>query len=159
MDLKAKTTALRGFSYGVYIVGSRNPEGDVNAFLGTWVTQTSFDPPMVAIAVKQGTTSQQMVAASGVFTVNVLETGQKDLAARFFKPVTRVGNKFDGLEFYTAETGSPILKDALSFLECRVVERIERGDHFVYLGEIINAGVHREGESLGLRETGWKYGG
>ncbi len=159
MEGEAKTQALRSFNYGVYVIGTRNEDHDVNAYLGTWVTQTSFDPPLVAIAVREGTTSQAMIADTGVFTINVLEAGQKELAAHFLRPVTRVGNKLATVEFYTAETGAPILKEALSFLECRVVDKIERGDHWLYVGAVAGAGVHRAGESLVLRSTGWKYGG
>ncbi|MCL6453996.1 MAG: flavin reductase family protein [Alicyclobacillus sp.] len=159
MDAQAKKTALRGITYGLYVIGTKIGDGDVNAFTGNWVTQTSFDPPLVAIGVKKGTTSYDGIVASQVFSVNVLETGQKDLAFKFFKPVTRVGNKFDDVEFYTATTGSPILKDALSWFECKVIDVNDRGDHALILGEVVDAGVHREGEPLNLRETGLFYGG
>ncbi|MBX6394461.1 MAG: flavin reductase [Alicyclobacillaceae bacterium] len=158
MDEQAKKTALRGITYGLYVIGTKVGD-DVNAFTGNWVTQTSFNPPLVAIAAKKGTTSCDGIKESGVFSVNILETGQKDLAFAFFKPVSRVGNKFGDIEFYTAQTGSPILKDALSWFECKVVDINERGDHVIFVGEVINAGVHREGEPMTLKETGLYYGG
>jgi len=158
MDPADKKQALRGIVYGLYVISTTDGE-DVNAFAGNWVTQTSFDPPLVAVAIKQGTASQEMVAKGGVFAVNVMETGQKDLTASFFKPVRRVGNKFENVVFTIGETGSPILDDALRFFECRVVDKIEKGDHWIYVGEVVNAGVHSEGEVLTLKETGWNYGG
>lgn len=159
MDLQAKKQALRGISNGAYVVGYRGEGDEVNAFLGTWLTQTSFDPPLVMAAVKVGNTSQEAIDSSGVFSVNILDSSQKDLGAKFFKPARRAGNRLEDVEFYTAETGAPILSDALSFFECRVVDKIERGDHWVYLGEVINAGVHREGEPLTCAHAGWTYGG
>ena len=89
----------------------------------------------------------------------MLETGQKDIAMAFFKSLEPEGNKLAGYEFYTEETGCPIFKEALSYFECKVVDRIEKGDHFIYVGEVINAGVHREGDPLPLKETGFYYGG
>ena len=159
MDPQAKKQALRGISNGAYVVGVKGEGDEVNAFLGTWVTQTSFDPPLVAICVKVGNSSQEMVAATRVFSVNILDKSQKELGAQFFKPARRVGNKLEDVEFFTAETGAPILEDALRFFECKVVDTIERGDHYLYLGEVINAGVHREGEPLTCEDAGWKYGG
>jgi len=100
-----------------------------------------------------------MLDANGVFAVSILGQGQKKLASTFFKPVKSIGDKFEDVEFYTAETGTPIIKEALSFFECKVINKVEEGDHWIYLGEVINAGVHRQGESLALRETGWQYGG
>ncbi|MCL6627697.1 MULTISPECIES: flavin reductase family protein [Alicyclobacillus] len=158
MDEQAKKTALRGITYGLYVIGTKVGD-DVNAFTGNWVTQTSFTPPLVAVGVKKGTSSCDGILESGVFSVNVLESGQKDLAFAFFKPVSRVGNKFGDIEFYTATTGSPILKDALSWFECKVVDHNDRGDHVLVVGEVIDAGVHREGKPLTLGELGLFYGG
>ena len=95
-----------------------------------------------------------------VFAISFLEAGQKDLAASFFKPKTRVGNKFENVEFYEGEaTGCPIIKDSLGYIECKVVGTVEEGDHTVYVGEVISSGIHREGEQLLLSSTGWEYGG
>jgi flavin reductase (DIM6/NTAB) family NADH-FMN oxidoreductase RutF len=158
MDANAKKSALRGITYGLYIVGTKDDSG-VNGFAGNWLTQTSFEPPLVAVAVKAGTRSQQQIAGSGVFSVNVLESGQKEMATAFFRSLEPEGNKLAGYEFRTEETGCPIFNDALRFFECKVVEKIEKGDHFIYVGEVVNAGVHREGEPLTLKETGFNYGG
>ncbi|WKB36465.1 hypothetical protein QS257_04975 [Terrilactibacillus sp. S3-3] len=54
----AKKAALRGITYGLYIVGTKDEIG-VNAFTGNWLTQTSFEPPLVALATKAGTRSQE----------------------------------------------------------------------------------------------------
>ncbi len=158
MDLDAKKQALGGISYGLYVIGTTNGD-DVNAFAGNWLTQTSFDPPLVVLGAKRGSTTQDMIASGGVFVVNVLESGQGDLAAKFFKPAIRVGNKLGDVAFRTEKTGAPILEDALRWFECRVVDRIERGDHWIYVGEVVNAGVHRAGDPLTLNETDWNYGG
>lgn len=158
MDPKAKRAALRGITYGLYVVGTKD-EQTVNAFAGNFLTQTSFEPPLVALAAKAGTRSQEQIASSGVFSVNVLETGQKDMITAFFKGLEPEGNTLAGYEFYTETTGCPIFKDALSFFECKVVDKIEKGDHFIYVGEVINAGVHRTGDPLTMKETGFYYGG
>jgi len=158
MDNDAKKTALRGISYGLYVIGTKT-EGGINAFTANWVTQTSFAPPLVAIGAKKGTASANEIHNQGVFSVSVLESGQKDLAFAFFKPVSVEGDKLGGYEYATHTTGCPVFTDALSWFECKVVHEYDGGDHVVYLGEVIDAGIHREGKPMTLAETGLFYGG
>ena len=121
--------------------------------------QASFKPPLVVNCVKQDSKSHEMIKTSGVYAISFLDAEQKNLAQKFFAPQRRVGNKFDDVEFYLGETGCPIISDSLGYIECQVVDTVAKGDHTVYVAEVIAAGVHREGESLRLETTGWQYGG
>lgn len=158
LDEQAKKTILRKIPHGLYICGVKDGD-EVNGFTASWVMQASFQPPLVVNCIKNDSRSHEMVKASGVFALSVLEEGQKEVAQNFFKPLRRVGNKFEDIEFYTNETGCPIIKDSLGYVECRVVGSVEHGDHTVFVGEVIAAGVHREGDPLLLESTGWQYGG
>lgn len=159
LDEQAKKTILRKIPHGIYICGVKDGE-EVNGFTVSWVMQASFEPPLVVNCVKRDSGSHEMIKNSGVFALSVLEDGQKELAAQFFKPKRRVGNKFEEVEFYAGEeTGCPIIKDSLGYVECRLVGSVEKGDHTVYVGEVIGAGIHREGNPLLLESTGWQYGG
>jgi flavin reductase (DIM6/NTAB) family NADH-FMN oxidoreductase RutF len=159
LDQKAKKVMLRKIPHGLYICGVKEGE-EMNGFTVSWLMQSSFEPPLVVNCVKKGTTSHTMIQNTQVFAISFLESGQKDLAASFFQPKTRVGNKFENVEFYEgAETGCPIIKDSLGYIECEVVGTVEEGDHTVYVGEVIASGIHREGDQLLLSSTGWEYGG
>ena len=158
LDEQAKKTMLRKIPHGLYICGVKNEE-EVNGFTASWLMQASFQPPLIVNCVKQNSISHQMIKSSGVFAISFLEDGQKDLAQKFFKPMRQVGNKFEDVEFYLGETGCPIISDSLGYVECNVVDGVEKGDHTVYVGEVIASGVHREGKQLLLETTGWNYGG
>ena len=159
LDEQTKKTMLRKIPHALYICGVKDGE-EVNGFTASWVMQASFAPPLVVNCVKADSTSHAMIKASGVFALSVLEDGQKDLAQNFFKPLRRVGNKFEDIEFYPGpETGCPIIKDTLGYVECKVISTVEQGDHTVFVGEVIGAGIHREGDALLLSTTGWNYGG
>lgn len=158
MDEAAKKTALRMIPYGLFVVGTKNDE-TVTAFAGNWLTQASFAPPLVVLGAKAGTSSKEMIDQSGLFCVNVLEAGSTALASKFFAHVEPDGNKFGDVEFSLSPNGCPVLKDALAYFECRVVETLAIGDHTIFVGEVIEAGVQREGEPMTLAETGFKYGG
>jgi len=158
LNEQAKKTMLRKIPHGLYICGVKDGE-DVNGFTVSWLMQASFKPPLVVNCVKQDSKSHEMIKNSGVFAISILEAGQKDLAQKFFQPLRRVGNRFEDVEFYLGEIGCPIISDSLGYVECQVVGAVDRGDHTVYVGEVIGAGVHREGDALLLESTGWQYGG
>ena len=159
LDEQAKKTMLRKIPHGLYICGVKDGE-EMNGFTASWVMQASFQPPLVVNCVKQDSISHEMIEKSGVFALSFLEDGQKEMAQKFFKPMRRVGNKFEDVEFYEgAETGCPIIKDSLGYVECKVVGTVDEGDHTVYVSEVIGSGIHREGKQLLLETTGWNYGG
>ena len=112
LDAAAKKTLLRKIPHGVFICGVA--EGDeVNGFTASWVTQGSFEPPLVVMAVRADSTSNGMIQRSGRFCLNVLAADQKDLAAVFFKPQKVVGGRFDAAPFSLGPLGLPMLDDAL----------------------------------------------
>ena len=158
MDPEAKKKALRKIVHGVYVIGVRG-EGKLNAFTATWVSQVSFEPPLVMIAVRKLSVSHQMIEQSKVFVINLLASGQKLLAQHFLKPAHLGGDKLQGIPHRLGVTEAPILQEAAAFLECRVREIHPGGDHSIIIGEVIEAGVHQDAEPLTLKETGWQYGG
>ena len=159
MDLQAKKTILRKMPHGVYIVGVRNGT-EVNAFTGTWLTQVSFTPPLVALGIKKDSHSFEMIKQGRVFSVNFLKKDQKSVAEHFVKPATVVGEKLKEVRYRTGATGSPILEDSLGFIECEVRGIAnDKGDHAVIIGEVVEAGVHTDEPALTLLDTGWHYGG
>jgi flavin reductase (DIM6/NTAB) family NADH-FMN oxidoreductase RutF len=99
------------------------------------------------------------VQAAGTFAVNVLGSGQKEMASAFFRHVEPEGDSIGGHTFHTGPSGAPILDEVPAFLECRVADVLEAGDHTIFLADVIEAGVQNELPALDLKETGWHYGG
>lgn len=158
LDAEAKKVLLRKIPHGLFICGVR--EGDViNGFTASWVTQGSFEPPLVVMAVRSDSTSHGMIERTGRFSLNVLRSDQKDLAAVFFKPQSGVGGRFDAAPYTEGPLGLPLLKEAIGGLECEVVGCIVHGDHSVFVGEVKSAALLEDGEALNLATTGWNYGG
>lgn len=159
MDLQAKKVALRKIPHGVYIIGVKQG-AQLNAFTGTWLTQVSFTPPLVALGVKKDSHSFAMMQTDRVFTVNLLGKAQKPVAEHFVKPATVVGEKLKDIRHRIGKTGAPILEEAIAYVECEVREIAnERGDHAIVIGEVVEAGVHLDEPALTLMDTGWHYGG
>ena len=158
LNADAKKTLLRKIPHGVFICGVAEGE-EVNGFTASWVTQGSFEPPLVVLAVRADSTSNGMIQRSGLFSLSVLAADQKDLAAVFFKPQQAVGGRFEAAPYSRGPRGLPILTDALGGVECRLVGQVAAGDHTVFVGEVVSAVLHRDGAALDLAGTGWQYGG
>ncbi len=158
LDVAAKKTLLRKIPHGVFICGVAEGE-TVNGFTASWVTQGSFDPPLVVMAVRGDSASNGIIQRTGRFALNVLAADQKDLAAVFFKPQQGIGGRFDAAPYSLGPLGLPILEAGLGAVECELVGQVAHGDHTVFVGEVKSAVLHRDGAALELSATGWNYGG
>lgn len=166
MDADMKKTALRMIPYGIYVLTANGDEGPVAATVN-WVTQTSFDPPLIAVGLKSDSHTYAATKKSGNFTLNMLGKGQQGQAFGFFKPSTVEGNLISGEPFQEGSNGAPVLDNAPAHVECKVAEIVELGDHHVVIGEVINAHVSKQPEGradeaiLEMKELGDNvfYGG
>jgi hypothetical protein len=158
LDAEAKKTLLRKIPHGVFICGVAEDD-EVNGFTASWVTQGSFEPPLVVMAVRADSTSNGIIQRTRRFSLNVLAADQKDLAAVFFKPQTAMGGRFEAAPFDLGDLGLPILRDALGAVECELVGEVAAGDHTVFVGAVKSAQLNRDGAALELSSTGWQYGG
>ena len=159
MDLQAKKVALRKIPHGVYIIGLKQ-DAQLNAFTATWLTQVSFTPPLVALGIRKDSHSFEMIKVGRVFSVNLLGKDQKAIAEHFVKPATVVGEKLKEVRHRVGKTGAPVLEEAIAYFECEVREIAnEHGDHAIIIGEVVDAGVHKDEPALTLMDTGWHYGG
>jgi flavin reductase (DIM6/NTAB) family NADH-FMN oxidoreductase RutF len=141
MDANAKKTALRMIPYGLYVLTAEGKDGTVGAATVNWVTQASFAPPLVAVGVKTDSGVHAIIKETRAFALNVLGKGQQKMAFTFFKPSQRDGQTVSGEPFRAGSTGAPILEHAPAYIECRLVESVERGDHSIFVGEVVEAGV------------------
>ncbi len=159
MDLEAKKNALRMISYGAYIATARGGD-DTAAATVTWVTQMSFEPPLVAVGVKLDSQLYRAILRGNTFALNMLANDQSEIAARFFKAAQLEGETLGGYAVEFGVTGAPLLVDVPAYLECKVTDVVERGDHVLFLGEVVDAAHRREATPLDLyRDTKWNYGG
>jgi flavin reductase (DIM6/NTAB) family NADH-FMN oxidoreductase RutF len=162
MDPQAKKVALRAINYGLYVLTAADGE-ELAAAGVNWLSQTSFEPPLVMVGIKTDNDSHALVERTRAFAVNVLADDQLDIGKAFFRTTTVDGDTMNGYRFERgAATGSPLLVDLPWWFEARVTDTVARGDHTVFVGEIVDAGVRPGAEDrspLLLRATGMNYGG
>lgn len=152
------SAALHLFSYGLYAVGVRDG-GERGAFTANWVAQASSDPPRLAVAVESDGRSVGMMRRSGVFSVCVYGSEQRKMAARLARPSLRAPDKLTEYSYEDgAATGAPVLADCLGYVECRVQDALDLGDHVLFIAEVVGGSVRAEGEPLTLRGARFRYG-
>jgi flavin reductase (DIM6/NTAB) family NADH-FMN oxidoreductase RutF len=160
MDPQIKTKVLKKLSYGVWVL-SAHFEGEHQASTATWISQASFSPPLLMIALKEGTNLQALVEKSGTLCLHLLSKEQQELAGAFTKPTKIEEGKLGGIPHKPAPvTGAPLLEGFSAWLEAKVTDVVKRGDHSVFIVEVVNAGIpNPEAKPLELSDTPWYYGG
>ncbi|MEH1797686.1 MAG: diflavin flavoprotein [Nostoc sp.] len=113
-------------------------EGDrSSAMLASWVSQASFSPPGLTIAVAKDRAVETLTHTGNKFVLNILKEGNHlGLMKHFLKPFGPGQDRFADVAAEETESGSPILMDALAYLECSVQNRMESGDHWLVYATI-----------------------
>jgi flavin reductase (DIM6/NTAB) family NADH-FMN oxidoreductase RutF len=140
--------AFAALVHGVYVITTRS--GDrVNGMTASWVSQVSLSPLLLMVSIAPGRYSHELIDESKIFAVNVLTAEQVDLGKRFGFASGRQVDKFAGLDYTTAATGSPILPQAYAYFDAQLVDTFPAGDHTLFVGEVVAAKIlHPEMQPL-----------
>ncbi|QUS59706.1 diflavin flavoprotein [Synechocystis sp. PCC 7339] len=133
--------AIGRISGGLYIITAQ--KGEVKgAMLASWVSQASFSPPGFTVAVAKDRAIESLMQVGDRFVLNILEEGNyQSLMKHFLKRFPPGADRFAGVKIQTAANGSPILTDALAYLECEVASRMECSDHWIVYSQVTNGRV------------------
>jgi flavin reductase (DIM6/NTAB) family NADH-FMN oxidoreductase RutF len=161
--------------YGLYIVGSKEPEaGRVNGMMADWVMQVSFRPRLVAVSFENDSHTLQSLRERPHFTVNLLSQDEQsmELARLFAQPYSgekiegregpeahKMHYKLEGLPYRLSEHGCPVLEAAMAWFEGEAEQFIPIGDHTLVIGRVLDGRVERQAEPLTSTFTGWVYSG
>ncbi|MDA0726087.1 MAG: diflavin flavoprotein [Vulcanococcus sp.] len=134
--------ALGRLSGGLYVVTARQDER-ASAMVASWVSQASFDPPGITVAVAKDRAIEALLQVGDRFVLNILrEDNYQDLMRHFLKRFPPGADRFAGVNTLEGvANGGPVLGDALAFLGCRVSQRMEGPDHWIIYGEVEQGNV------------------
>src|SRR5450432_3977505 len=134
LDASALRMTMRQWVTGVTIVttvaGDERAGMTVSSF-----TSVSLEPPTVLVCLNKDSYAHGMVKKSGVFAISMLSSGQHALSNRFAGFDPTISDRFAGVEFIAADTGSPLLVGAIGWLDCIVRDAHVSGTHTIYIGE------------------------
>ena len=131
------------FATGVSVVTTGRRDAGW-AMTANSILSLSLSPPLILFAVDLRNAMRDRLAESAAFAVNILRRDQEALSHRFAAPGPK---SLDGVELCAAATGAPVFRDALAWVDCRLIERLPGGDHEIFIGRIV-AGEADAGDPL-----------
>jgi flavin reductase (DIM6/NTAB) family NADH-FMN oxidoreductase RutF len=126
---------LGRMTYGIYVLTCYSGE-TINGMIASWVSQVSYKPPLILVAVHPHRRSHDLILKGGHFVIHLLSKEQKNMLSRFKGPDPEA--KFSSLPWHRGKTGCPVLETCLGYMECTVKESLKPGNHTLIIGEIVD---------------------
>ena len=133
--------ALSRLASGVTVV-TTHYAGERHGLTASSFNSVCLDPPLVLICVAQHLRSYELIKQSGVFAVSVLRAEQLEWGKRFAGMIPDIDDRFAGIDCSVAETGCPILPNALSWVDCELYRDHDAGDHTIFIGKVLAGGTN-----------------
>jgi flavin reductase (DIM6/NTAB) family NADH-FMN oxidoreductase RutF len=157
LDPSPTARALGRIPSGLYIVTSL-VDGRDSGFLGSFVVQTGFEPPTVAVAIGKSRPHLSDIEKCGAFALSILDPQSRGLMSAFMRKLSDGESPFDGLALSKTPRGLSVLSESLAWIECRIAGEHATGDHVVVFGEVTAAELLHEGEPCThIRKNGLRY--
>ena len=137
-------TVLGHFATGVVLVTAMDGGEPVGMACNSF-TSVSLEPPLVLFCAAKSSSTWPRIQAAGTWAANFLDDDGEEICRLFAQ---KGADRFARLAFTPGRTGSPIVEDALAFVDCETVDEHDAGDHVVVVGRVIELGYQPEGKPL-----------
>jgi flavin reductase (DIM6/NTAB) family NADH-FMN oxidoreductase RutF len=127
---------LGKMTYGIYVLTSKADQV-INGMIASWVSQVSYDPLLLMVAIHPNRYTHDLINKNGFFALNVISKDQKDYVKRFKGPDPEL--KFSSINWKTGVTGVPVLSECIGYMECKVKDTYDPGNHTLFVGEVVSA--------------------
>ena len=148
-------TTMAHWASGVTVLTSHH-DGQRVGITASSFSSLSLEPPRILICVAKRLYTHQVIAQSGVFAVNILNTEQMEWGMLFAGMIPEQGDRFANIDVQTAVTGSPILPGVLTWVDCRLAHAYDGGDHSIFVGDVVAAGTSDTGEPILYYNRTWR---
>ncbi|MDD1605499.1 MAG: flavin reductase family protein [Methylococcaceae bacterium] len=138
--------ALQLWASGVTVVTTQSEKFGVQGMTVTAFSSVSVNPPQVLVCINDAADTGDGIDASQCFAVNVLTADQQELSNQFAGGSSQQ-QRFENADWSAGVTGAPLLNNSLMSLDCKVVEKVRAGTHWIIIGEV-QAVECRAGEPL-----------
>jgi flavin reductase (DIM6/NTAB) family NADH-FMN oxidoreductase RutF len=160
---KLRRRVLWTMPSGLYVVGSRAGERR-NGMTLNWGTQLGMDPKLIGISVERTAMTHQLITEGRAFSLCIIDREDRAIVRKFVKPVEvdLEARTLNGFAFTDGPaTGTPILRQAVAWVECRVTDELACGQHTLFVGEVAGCGFGKAEDTpvLRMEDTRMSYGG
>ena len=123
---------------GLFIVCAQTQKDEViDGYLASWIQQVSFAPLLLTLAIKPGRPVFDLIMLGQVFTINVVGDHDRSYLKHFWKGHSPDANPFADIPHFTTEQGGVALKDAKSYIDCKMKDKISPGDHHLVIAQVL----------------------
>lgn len=133
--------AMGGFLTGITIVTAMSSEGAPHGAAVNAFSAVSEQPPLLLVCLDRSSRSLETIRLSGQFAVNILAEDHLDIVPAF--AAKGVENRFAGVDYFAAVTGSPILPGAVAWFDCEIHAIHDGGDHEIIIGRVVKIGSNK----------------
>jgi 3-hydroxy-9,10-secoandrosta-1,3,5(10)-triene-9,17-dione monooxygenase reductase component len=144
-DASTYRTVLGHFATGVVIVTAIEDTGEPVGMACNSFTSVSLDPPLVLFCAAKSSSTWPRIETSGKWAANFLDEDGEEVCRLFAE---KGADRFARIAYSPGRTGSPILEEALAFVDCETIDKHDAGDHVIVVGRIIELGYQHEGKPL-----------
>lgn len=138
--------AMKWWASGVCVVTTQSEQMGIQGMTVTAFSSVSVEPPQILVCLNDSAETGEGIMESNFFAVNVLNTAQQEVSNQFAGGSSQQ-QRFENTPWEAGITGAPILTESLMSLECKVVERVRAGTHWIVIGEVQES-MLRSGEPL-----------
>ncbi len=138
--------AMQQWASGVTVVMTHSEKFGLQGMTVTAFSSVSVNPPQVLVCINESADTGEGIQESQYFAVNVLSSDQQDVSNQFAGGTSQK-QRFENTAWTPGTTGVPLLDDGIMSLECKVIEKVHAGTHWIILGEVQEV-VCRSGEPL-----------
>jgi flavin reductase (DIM6/NTAB) family NADH-FMN oxidoreductase RutF len=143
-DAATYRTVLGHFATGVVIVTAVDGDEPVGMAANSF-TSVSLEPPLVLFCAAKSSSTWPRIQASGKWAANFLDEAGEEVCRLFAQ---KGADRFARVAYAPGRTGSPILEDALAFVDCETIVEHDAGDHVIVVGRVVELGYQPEGKPL-----------
>jgi flavin reductase (DIM6/NTAB) family NADH-FMN oxidoreductase RutF len=159
---RLRRRVLWSLPYGLYVVGSR-AGARRNGMTLNWAAQVAFEPKLVGIGVEKTAFTHELIQEGRTFTLCTIDREDRAIVRKFTKPVDvdLEAMTLNGLPFREGHTGTPILTQAVAWIDCEVRHEVDTGNHTFFIGEVVDCGFQHDEATpvLRMEDTRMNYGG
>jgi 3-hydroxy-9,10-secoandrosta-1,3,5(10)-triene-9,17-dione monooxygenase reductase component len=137
-------TVLGHFATGVVIVTAFDGDEPVGMACNSF-TSVSLEPPLVLFCAAKSSTTWPRIQGAGKWAANILDDDGEEVCRLFAQ---KGADRFARIAYTPGRTGSPILEDALAFVDCETLVEHDAGDHVIVVGRVLELGYQHEGTPL-----------
>lgn len=146
--------ALENVTTGIYILTTGKGE-ESHGMIVSWVSQVSFDPPLIMVAIRKNRPTHAMILENRNFALSILRKDQANLIGQF-KHLDHK-KRFKGLTPVATKTGVYVIGETVAYIDCELYQSVDVNDHTLFIGHMVDGGVLDDGYPLSVQEYGKIY--